>query len=83
EVRERTVQTLGNRFTFITKTLEKQPFLTGDAFTIADAYLWALLNWADFHKVDLSPWPAIGAFRARVAQRPAVQATLKAEGLAK
>jgi glutathione S-transferase len=83
EVRQRTVQALGNRFTFIAKTLEQQPFLTGDAFTIADAYLWVLLNWADFHKVDLSPWPAIGAFRARVAQRPAVQATLKAEGLAK
>jgi glutathione S-transferase len=42
-----------------------------------------VLNWAEFHKLDLSPWPAIGAFRARVAQRPAVQATLKAEGLAK
>ena len=40
-------------------------------------------TWADFHKVDLSPWPSIQAFRARVAQRPAVQATLKAEGLAK
>ena len=67
----------------ITKTLEQQPFLTGDTFTIADAYLWVVLNWADFHKLDLSPWPSIQAFRARVAQRPAVQATLKAEGLAK
>jgi glutathione S-transferase len=83
EVRERTVQTLGNRFTFISKTLEKQPYLTGDSFSIADAYLWVVLNWADYHKVDLASWPAVQQFRARVAARPAVQATLKVEGLAK
>jgi glutathione S-transferase len=82
-VRERTVQALGNRFTFISKTLEKQPFLTGDTFSIADAYLWVVLNWADYHKVDLASWPAVQQFRARVAARPAVQATLKAEGLVK
>lgn len=83
EVRERTVQALGNRFTFISKTLEKQDYLTGDKFSVADAYLWVVLNWSDYHKVDVSSWPAIQAFRARVAARPAVQATLKAEGLKK
>jgi glutathione S-transferase len=83
QVRERTVQALGNRFTYIVKTLDRQPFLTGEAFSIADAYLWVVLNWADYHKVDLAPWPALQQFRARVAARPAVQATLKAEGLVK
>jgi len=83
EVRERTVQALGNRFTFIVKTLEQQPFLAGDAFSIADAYLWVVLNWADYHKVDLAPWPALQQFRKRIAARPAVQATLQAEGLVK
>jgi glutathione S-transferase len=83
DVRERAVQALGNRFTFISKALEKQPFLTGDTFSIADAYLWVVLNWADYHKVDLAAWPALQQFRSRVATRPAVQATLKAEGLIK
>jgi len=83
EVRERTVQALGNRFTFIVKTLEQQPFLTGDAFSIADAYLWVVINWTDYHKVDLAPWPALQQFRKRIAARPAVQATLQAEGLVK
>ena len=77
------MQALGNRFTFISKTLEQQPFLTGDTFSIADAYLWVVLNWADYHKVDLASWPAVQQFRARVAARPAVQKTLKAEGLVK
>ena len=42
DVRERTVQALGNRFTLISKTLSKQPFLTGDKFTIADMYLFVV-----------------------------------------
>ncbi|MGI9247140.1 MAG: glutathione binding-like protein, partial [Steroidobacteraceae bacterium] len=81
EVRERTVQALGNRFGLLSSTLEKQPFLMGKDFTIADAYLFVVLNWSGYHKVDLSPWPALQQFQARVAARPAVQATLKAEGL--
>jgi glutathione S-transferase len=83
EVRERTVTALGNRFGYLAQTLEKQPFLMGNEFTIADAYLFVVLNWSDYHKVDLSPWPALQQFRARVAARPGVQATLRAEGLAK
>jgi glutathione S-transferase len=81
EVRERTVQALGNRFGYVAQTLEKQPYLTGERFTIADAYLFVVLNWTGLHKVDLGPWPALQQFQQRVAARPKVQATLKAEGL--
>ena len=83
EVRERTVQALGNRFKIVSETLAKQPFLTGQSFTIADIYLFVVSNWSHHHKIDLTPWPALTAFQARVAARPAVQATLKAEGLIK
>jgi glutathione S-transferase len=83
DVRERTVQALGNRFGYLAKTLERQPFVMGNEFSIADAYLFVILNWSGLHKVDLSPWPALQQFQARVAARPAVQAALKAEGLAK
>jgi glutathione S-transferase len=81
EVRERTVSALGNRFTLVAETLGRQPFLTGEEFTIADAYLFVILNWTKVHKVDLKPWPALTEFQARVAARPAVQATLEDEGL--
>jgi glutathione S-transferase len=83
EVRERTVQALGNRFGYLAQTLGKQPYLTGDRFTIADAYLFVVLNWTGLHKVDLGPWPALQQFQQRVAARPKVQATLEAEGLGK
>lgn len=83
EMREGAVKALGNRFTLLAQTLGKQPFLTGKDFTVADAYLFVILNWTGYHKVDLSPWPALKEFQARVASRPAVQATLNAEGLVK
>jgi len=82
QVRESTIQTLGKRFGLLAETLGRQPFLTGHAFTIADAYLFVILNWTKVHNVDLGPWPALGEFQGRIAARPAVVETLKAEGLA-
>jgi glutathione S-transferase len=83
EVRERAIQALGNRFTLISQALGKQPYLTGNDFSIADAYLYTVVNWAGMLKLDLTPWPALVAFQQRVAARPAVQKALKAEGLIK
>lgn len=74
---------LATRFDLLAKTLAAQPYLTGQAFTIADAYLFTILNWAPMLKVDLSPWPALQQFQARVAARPAVHRVLVAEGLVK
>ena len=74
---------LASRFDLIAKTLSAQPYLTGERFGIADAYLFTMLNWAPMLKFDLAPWPALQAFLARVAARPAVHAVLVAEGLVK
>jgi glutathione S-transferase len=73
--------TLAKRFDLLAKTLSAQPYLTGAAFTVADAYLFTVLNWAPMLKVDLAPWPALVAFQARVAARPGVQRALREEGL--
>ena len=75
--------TLAKRFEYVAKTLAAQPYLTGDEFTIADAYLFTMLNWAPMLKVDLAPWPALVEYAKRVAARPKVHATLAAEGLVK
>lgn len=69
------------KFDFLSKTLDKRPYLTGDAFSAADAYLFTILNWTGMLGIDLSRWPALTAYQGRVAARPAVQAALKAEGL--
>jgi glutathione S-transferase len=51
--------------------LEGRPYLL-DAFSVADAYLFAVLNWSSVTPVDLSPWSAIGAYRARLLDRKGV-----------
>jgi glutathione S-transferase len=55
----------------------------GEKFSVADAYLFTVINWAGMHNIDLGKWPNIKAFMARVGARPKVQETLKAEGLVK
>jgi glutathione S-transferase len=81
--KEKQRATLAKRFDHLSKTLSAQPYLTGQSFTIADAYLFTILSWAPMLKVDLAPWPSLQQFQARVAARPRVHATLVAEGLAK
>lgn len=62
-------------------TLAKQTLPSGNGFTVADAYLFAVASWAPWVKLDMAPWPAIRDFVARVAARPKVQEALVAEGL--
>lgn len=57
--------------------------LTGDTFTVADAYLFTVLGWSGRVGVDLAKWPNLKRFHAELASRPSVLAALKAEGLSK
>ena len=75
--------TLKKRYAVIETQLGKTPYLTGDAFTIADAYLFTVTNWSNFLKLDLSDFPNLQAFMKRVAARPGVVAAMKAERLIK
>lgn len=56
-------------------------YLTGAAFTVADAYLFVVSNWANFVGIDLAAVPHLKAFIGRVAERPATVAAMRAEGL--
>jgi glutathione S-transferase len=56
-------------------------FLLGETFSVADAYLFVVLNWTNFIGVDLARWPHISAFMTRMLARPAVREALAAEGL--
>ena len=57
------------------------PFLMGDTFTVADAYLFTVVGWSNFAKVDLTQFPRLRDFMALVRGRPTVQAALEAEAL--
>lgn len=73
--------TLGRRLAWLEKELGDGPYLSGETFTAADAYLFVVLNWAKIAGYDLDKFPKLVAFRKRVSERPKVQAALKAEGL--
>lgn len=73
---------LSKRFAYVDQQLEGRSYLTGDTFTAADAYLWTILGWAKYIGFDMSPFANIQRFVGTVAARPAVQKTLRAEGLA-
>ena len=74
---------IGARFDWLATQLEGKTYLTGETFTVADAYLFVILNWGAFVGIDIAQWPALKAFQGRVAGRPKVQEALRAEGLLK
>ncbi|MFZ5490932.1 MAG: glutathione transferase GstA [Pseudomonadota bacterium] len=82
EAKEAATANISKRLAYLNDQLAGKQYLLGDTFTVADAYLTAVLGWCQFVKFDLSAWPNLGAFAGRVMSRPAVQATMQAEGLA-
>jgi glutathione S-transferase len=83
EMKEVQLGVIERRFNALEKMLAGKQYAMGDKFSVADAYLFTVLNWTNLHKIDVSKWPNIKSFMARVGARPAVQETMKAEGLHK
>ncbi len=57
------------------------PYLMGERFTAADAYLFTIVGWSAFTKVDLAPFPNLRAFMERVGARAKVREAMQAEGM--
>jgi glutathione S-transferase len=60
-----------SRLSWVGSMLEGSEFALG-AFSVADAYLFAVLNWSSVTPVDLKPWPTITSYQARLRARPSV-----------
>lgn len=80
--KDRTRDRLALRLEWLSKQLGGNEYLMG-RFTVADAYLFTVLNWGQWTGVDLARWPALQAFVSRVAARSKVQEALLTEGLVK
>ena len=84
DARKGAVDRLSMRYKLIEQLLsDGRTYLTGEQFSTVDAYLFTVTNWANMLKIDLSAFPKLLAYQQRVASRPAVQASLVAEGLVK
>jgi glutathione S-transferase len=76
------VERFATRLDYVEKSLsDGRAYLTGDTFTIADPYLFVVVNWTNMLGIDIAKWTHVKAFQARVAARPHTQAAMKAEGL--
>jgi glutathione S-transferase len=73
--------TIARRISFIEDRLGDKPYLLGEAFSVADVYLYVILSWRQKLGVDISRFPKVTALYERIRARPAVQAARKAEGL--
>ena len=84
DARKATIDRLMTRYKLIEQLLaDGRTYITGAQFSTVDAYLFTVTNWATPLRVDLSSLPNLLAYQQRVAARPAVQASLVAEGLIK
>jgi glutathione S-transferase len=72
---------LESRLDVLEKQFGDASYIANNRYSVADAYLFVILRWLKFFKISLDRWPALAAHHARIAERPAVQAALAAEGL--
>lgn len=80
--RQTTKDKLATRFSELDARLARQDYLAGE-YSVADAYAFTIVNWANFLALPLTPYPHLKAYLDRVSLRPKVQAALRAEGLLK
>jgi glutathione S-transferase len=82
EWREAKLDRLGKRFDYLDRALGSNEYLMGE-FSIADPYLFTVLNWTKRHDINLANWPNIQSYLQRMAERNTVKKAMKAEGLTK
>jgi glutathione S-transferase len=73
----------GRRCDYLVQALGSRPYLMGERFSVADAYLFTVLGWANMFKLDMDQWPTLKDYMGRIATRPAVKEAMRAEGLIK
>ncbi|MFY9510208.1 MAG: glutathione transferase GstA [Rubrivivax sp.] len=71
---------LAARFAELETLLSKQDYLACE-YSVADAYAFTIVNWANFLALPLTPYPHLKTYVDRVSHRPRVQDALRAEGL--
>nr|BAA76326.1 glutathione-S-transferase [Alcaligenes faecalis] len=71
------------RLTWVDAQLAGRTYLVGEQFTVADVYLFVVAGWTKFTGIDVQELTRLGSYLGRIAQRPSVEAAMRAEGLVK
>jgi glutathione S-transferase len=78
EAKARTLEKGESRLAYLNTYLTGREFLL-DRFSVADAYLFTVLNWKIATPVDLKKWPAVEAYYRRLKERPDIARALSEE----
>lgn len=81
EARAALVRTLSGKFNYLQSLLAGKRFLWGETFSILDPYAFTVVGWTAYFKIELTPWPALQDYLARVRARPSVKQAFSEEGL--
>lgn len=77
------IRSVSSKFDYLEAVLaDGRSYLVENRFSIADAYTFVLVNWANVKGIDLASWPSLKGYVDRIMARPATQAAMRAEGLA-
>ncbi|MEC5320538.1 glutathione transferase GstA [Brenneria populi subsp. brevivirga] len=79
--KELIIEYLQVKFRYINLVLSEQKYLVANRFSIADAYLFTVMRWAQSLKLDMFRYPALSAYLDHIAERPSVVTALKVERL--
>ena len=74
-----TIPLIKSKIAFINKHLHNHEYLMGDHFTLPDAYLFVILNWMTYFKIEIAEWSHLSHYYAELRKRPSVQQSLKEE----
>jgi glutathione S-transferase len=69
------------RFAHLNELLKNNEYLMGPDYSVADAHLFVISNWADWVNFDLSTYTSVASYRERISSRIPVRSALQAEGL--
>ena len=83
DAKKASLDKLANRFAYVAKHLEGKQYLLGDQFSVADGYLFVILNWARAKAPATHESPVLKSYFERILARPAVNAAMVAEGIKK
>jgi glutathione S-transferase len=81
-MKKKVPETVSACFDLIERRMFRGPWAMGEAYTVADPYLYTIARWMEVDSVDPATFPRVLDHRDRMGERPAVQRALKAEGLA-
>ena len=81
EAKQAIIGRIESRLNTFSEQMGANKFAVNNQYSVADAYLFTVLRWLKIFSIDINRWPKLAAYSAMMAERPAVQAALKAEGL--